>query len=199
MIQSIEAKQKSLKQIRKMFAQNESFSDHIIYLSAFNQWLGIEDRNQRFRFCREYLISNNTMEVIDGIRRQLLTQLESAGFVGRNTDDHNKYANHWPAIKAALTAGGYPKLIRFDEESQQYCNRKEKIRFHNSSQLGSEQPFHRRKDRKQLPTHWCIYEELLQMGRHSYAKCCTAVSPITIALFCGPFGVECRPTNGLKS
>ena len=186
-IQSTEEKQKSLKNIRKMFAQNESFSDHIIYLSAFNHWLGIEDRNQKFRFCREYLLSNSTLEVIDGIRGQLLSQLESAGFIRRNTDEHNQNANHWPTVKAALTAGAYPKLIRFDEHSQQYCNRKEKIRFHNTSQL-AEQTHPRRNGRQmqEMPTHWSIYEEILQMGRHSYAKTCTAVSPITIALFCGP-------------
>ena len=197
MIQSVEEKQKSLKQIRKMFAQNESFSDHIIYLTAFNHWLGIEDRNQRFRFCKEYLISYTTMEVIDGIRRQLLSQLESAGFVGRNTDEHNRYADHWPTVKAALTAGAYPKLIRFDEQSAQYCNRKERIRFHCSSQLGAEPPNPRGLQQtfsQQMPTHWCIYEELLQMGRHSYAKCCTAVSPVLRAL-----RDKCWPTNGADS
>ena len=189
MLSLIEEKQKSLKQIRKFFAQKEgSFSDHIIYLTAFNEWFQLEDKGLRHQFCRKYFISNAAMEVIDGFRRQLHSQLESAGFIGRNTDDHNQWSHHWPTVKASLIAGGYPKLIRFDEQSQQYCNRKERIRFHSSSTLSAEQPVHLlrgRVVRKHMPTQWLIYEELLQMERHSYAKTLTAVTPLTIALFCG--------------
>ena len=135
MLSSIESKQKSLKQIRKHFAQNEhSMSDHLVFLSAYNQWSSL-DPNQRWQFCRQYQISNSTMEVIDGIRRQLLQQLESAGFVRRNCDDHNDNADHWPTVKAALCAGAYPKLVKQNETTGQLRSRKDKIKIHSTSTI----------------------------------------------------------------
>jgi hypothetical protein len=61
------------------------------------------------------------------------------------------------------------------------------------------QPFHIRKRRvvrKQTPTNWCIYEELLQMGRHSYAKCLTAV--VLLLSLCGLPEVKSESTQPAK-
>ena len=150
------------------------------------------------------LVPNNEISIHEFLSATM--DPPSIASVSPNTDEHNRYADHWPTVKAALTAGAYPKLIRFDEQSAQYCNRKERIRFHCSSQLGAEPPNPRGLQQtfsQQMPTHWCIYEELLQMGRHSYAKCCTAVSPITIALICGrseiSIGQQTAPTHDLLS
>ncbi|CAG2117393.1 unnamed protein product [Medioppia subpectinata] len=190
MIPSVMEKQKSLKAIKKMFCESNSFSDHIIYLNAFNRWLEIQSTNDRYAFCRHNLISNTTMTLIDGIRRQILGQLQSAGFIRHDSDDHNRNAHKWVAIKAALCAGAYPKLIHFDENLGQFWCQKDKIRFHGSSQLNSDPNTDKfvgnhSKLRKLMPTNWYIYEEMIQMGRTSYAKTMTAVSTVTVALFAG--------------
>ncbi|CAG2169701.1 unnamed protein product, partial [Oppiella nova] len=198
MIPSVVEKQRSLKSIKKSFCETNSFSDHIIYLNAFNRWLELPP-NGRHAFCRQNLISNNTMALIDGIRQQILGQLVSAGFIRHNSDEHNRNASNWVAIKAALCAGAYPKLIHFDEELGQFRCQKDKIRFHGSSQLNADPNTDKfvgnySKLRKIMPTNWYIYEEMILMGRTSYAKTLTAVSTITVALFAGrPAAEETQP------
>lgn len=196
MLSSLESKQRSLRQIRRHFAQNEhSMSDHLVLLTAYNQWSAL-DQSQRFHFCRQYQISNSTMQVIDGIRGQLLQQLQSAGFISRSgngNDEHNANADHWPAVKAALCAGAYPKLIRHNALSGQFRSRKDRIKIHSTSQLWtsdqnretqhSANPGFNSKS-QHLGDKWFLYEEMIQMGRHSYAKGVTAVSPFTVALVC---------------
>jgi len=38
---------------------------------------------------------------------------------------------------------------------------------------------------KTLPSDWLIYEEISRSGQFCLARCCTVVSPITVALFAG--------------
>ena len=37
-----------------------------------------------------------------------------------------------------------------------------------------------------LQSDWLVYEEISRSGRFCHARCCTVVSPITVALFAGP-------------
>jgi hypothetical protein len=37
-----------------------------------------------------------------------------------------------------------------------------------------------------LPSDWLIYEEISRSGRFCHVRCCTVVTPITVALFAGP-------------
>ena len=52
-----------------------------------------------------------------------------------------------------------------------------------STDSNRDNPFHSKKS-PNMGSKWFIYEEMIQMGRHSYAKCMTAVSPLTVALVC---------------
>ncbi|XP_054169312.1 3'-5' RNA helicase YTHDC2-like [Oppia nitens] len=199
MIPTALEKQKSQKDIKKQFYPNNSMSDHIIYLNVFNRWLEIQTKNERQLFCRKYLISNTSMEVIEGIRKQLFGQLMSAGFIKRDSDEHNINADKWSAIKAALCAGAYPKLIRFDKYAEQFWCQKNKIKFHGSSLLNNfDNKFVGKPSKLQaiMPKNcWYIYEELINTGgRTSLAKTLTAVSAITVALFSGKPTVDDNQT-----
>ena len=37
-----------------------------------------------------------------------------------------------------------------------------------------------------LPSDWLVYEEISRSGQFCHVRCCTLVSPITVALFAGP-------------
>lgn len=58
------------------------------------------------------------------------------------------------------------------------------IKFHTSSVLrNSASP---KKPAQSIPTEWILYEEMSRYERSAYIRCCTAISPITVALFTGP-------------
>ncbi len=65
-------------------------------------------------------MSAATMEMIVGMRTQLLGQLRASGFVrargGGDIRDLNTNSENWAVVKAALTAGMYPNIMRVDRD-----------------------------------------------------------------------------------
>ena len=59
------------------------------------------------------------------------------------------------------------------------------IKFHTSSVLKNP-ALPEKKAIKIIPTDWILYEEMSRYERSAYIRCCTAISPITVALFTGP-------------
>jgi len=66
---------------RATFAQGTA-SDHLVMLRAFNGWAEARERRAERAFCDSYGLSDATMRMIDGMRRQLYGQLLSIGVGG---------------------------------------------------------------------------------------------------------------------
>lgn len=197
LIPSLPAQKRAACLARKKLAA-DTFSDHMALLRAFQAWQKGRSDGYEKTFCEKNFLSAPTMEIIVGMRTQLLGQLRASGFVrargGGDIRDLNSNSENWAVVKAALCAGTYPNLIRVDRERQQLITQKEsKVRFHPSSVL-----YRRPTTSKQtvadvhakvvssLPCDWLIYEEMTRTGHIAQAECCTLVSPITVALFAGP-------------
>lgn len=176
-----------------------TLSDHMVVLRAFQHWQKAKTDGFEKSFCNNNFVSSSTMEMIVGMRAQLLGQLRASGFVRArgNGDirDLNCNSENWAVVKAALCAGAYPSLIRVDRQRKQLITQKEsKVRFHPSSVLnsalgGGKENFSAKNRRMQIenvPSDWFIFDEMSRIGRVSYARCCTIVSPITVAVFAGP-------------
>lgn len=47
-----------------------------------------------------------------------------------------------------------------------------------------------------LPTDWLIYDEMTRAHKTANIRCCSVVTPVTVALFCGPARL---PSNALQA
>ncbi|XP_071858934.1 3'-5' RNA helicase YTHDC2 isoform X1 [Bombus fervidus] len=182
---------------RKRFATN-TYSDHMAVLRAFQGWQNARASGKERTFCEQNFISAAVMEMVVGMRTQLLGQLRASGFVRArgpgDIRDLNSNSENWAVVKAALTAGLYPNLIRLDREHLQLRTQKEvKVSFHPSSTL-RDYPKSPRMTSTQtyaanvesLPCDWLLYEEMSRTGRFCHVKMVTLINPLTVALFCGP-------------
>ncbi|NXH98238.1 YTDC2 helicase, partial [Pachycephala philippinensis] len=191
---------------RKRFTAG-TFSDHMVLLRAFQAWQKARSDGWERAFCEKNFLSQATMEIIVGMRTQLLGQLRASGFVrargGADIRDVNTNSENWAVIKAALVAGMYPNLVHVDRESLVLTAPKEKkVRFHPTSVLSQPQykkipPVNGQTAAVQaLPTDWLIYDEMTRAHRIANIRCCSVVTPITVALFCGPARL---PSNALQA
>ncbi|XP_053787404.1 3'-5' RNA helicase YTHDC2-like isoform X7 [Vidua chalybeata] len=191
---------------RKRFAAG-TFSDHMALLRAFQAWQKARSDGWERAFCEKNFVSQATMEIIAGMRTQLLGQLRASGFVrargGADIRDVNANSENWAVIKAALVAGMYPNLVHVDRESLLLTEPKEKkVRFHPTSVLGQSQykkiaPANGQAAAIQaLPTDWLIYDEMTAAHRTANIRCCSVVTPVTVSLFCGPARL---PSNALQA
>ncbi|XP_015596401.1 probable ATP-dependent RNA helicase YTHDC2 [Cephus cinctus] len=182
---------------RKKFAAG-SYSDHMALLRAFQSWQNARSSGWERIFCEKNFISSAVMEMVVGMRTQLLGQLRASGFVrargSGDIRDLNSNSESWPVVKAALTAGLYPNLIRVDREHSHLRTQKEvKVFFHPSSTLRDFAKSPRMTSAQShstnvdtLPSDWLLYEEMSRSGRFCHVKTVSLVNPITVAIFSGP-------------
>jgi len=95
----------------------------MVVLRAFQSWQNARATGKERAFCEKNFISAPVMEMVVGMRTQLLGQLRASGFVRARSPgdirDLNTNSENWAVVKAALTAGLYPNLIRVDREHMQ--------------------------------------------------------------------------------
>lgn len=117
-----------------------SFSDHIALSKAFKQWSRAKEEGNERSFCAKNFVSSPAMEMISGMRGQLISHLKNIGLIRHrgpgDMKDLNSNSQNWSVIKAVVLTGAYPALIRVDRESGCIISESEKnIRIHPSSVL----------------------------------------------------------------
>ncbi|KAK7115641.1 3'-5' RNA helicase YTHDC2-like [Littorina saxatilis] len=190
---------------RRKFAAG-TFSDHMALLRAFQMWQKARTEGWEKSFCEKNFLSAACMEMVVGMRAQLLGQLRASGFVrargGGDIRDLNTNSENWAVVKAALCAGMFPNLLFVDRKKCDLVTQREsKVRFHQGSVL-SVAPTSASLNCQslimsilQLPCDWLVYEEMTRMERLAMVKCCTLVSPITVVIFAGRSKL---PSDALK-
>ena len=161
-------------------------SDHMAMLRAFQEWQHARAEQRERSWCRDNQVSNTTMEMVAGIRNQVLAQLRASGFVkARGPGDIksiNVNSNNWSLVKACLVSGLYPNIARVDKEegrnSVLRTQRESKVKLSPGSVLNTT-------SLQSLNTDWLLYEEMSRVGRMALVKGVTPISPITLALFGG--------------
>ncbi|XP_072227665.1 3'-5' RNA helicase YTHDC2 isoform X2 [Leuresthes tenuis] len=182
---------------RKRFTSN-TFSDHMALLRAFQAWQKARSDGWERSFCQKNFLSQATMDMILGMRTQLLGQLRAIGFVrargGSDIRDVNLNSENWAVVKAALVAGMYPNLVHVNKETSVLSsNREKKVHFHPTSILSQLQFKENSQSRsaQALPTDWLIYDEMSRGHRMASVRCCSLVTSITIAIFGGCAKLPC--------
>ena len=159
-------------------------SDHMAMLRAFQEWQQAKTEQRERSWCRDNQVSSSTMEMVAGIRNQVLAQLRASGFVKpRGPGDIksiNIHSSNWSLVKACLVSGLYPNIVRVDKEegrsSVLRTQRESKVRLSPGSVLNMA-------SLQTLNTDWLLYEEMSRVGRIALVKGVTPISPITLALF----------------
>ena len=172
-------------------------SDHMAMLKAFQEWQQARAEKREKSWCREYHVNNTTMEMVVGIRNQVLAQLRASGFVrARGSGDIksiNINSSNWSLVKACLMSGLYPNVIRVDRQAgQKYILRTEKeskVRLSPGSVLTNTSV-------QSLNTEWLLYEEMSRVGRIALVRGVTPVSALTLALFAGSDQAGCVEAAG---
>ncbi|NXT64557.1 YTDC2 helicase, partial [Chaetops frenatus] len=149
--------------------------------------------------CLAILLTNSSFKCFDlSLSSGFVRARGGADIRGVNTNSEN-----WAVVKAALVAGMYPNLVHVDRENLVLTAPKEKkVRFHPTSVLSQPQykkipPVNSQTAAVQaLPTDWLIYDEMTRAHRIANIRCCSVVTPVTVALFCGSARL---PSNALQA
>ncbi|XP_062564775.1 3'-5' RNA helicase YTHDC2-like [Armigeres subalbatus] len=169
----------------------DSYSDCLCLLRAFQKWNELKPSMKERQFCNRFFLNSGTMDTIGSLRSKILGHLRSVGLVksygSGNIQDLNQNSDNWPVVKACLVAGLYPNICRVDKENATIKTRiDKKISPHPSSVIRDKSLKKNKESILSLPSEWIVFEEKTRAGIHCLIKCNTVVAPVTIALFCGP-------------
>lgn len=147
------------------------------------------------QFCNRHFLNSGTMDTIASLRSKILGHLRSVGLVrsygAGSIQDLNQFSDNWAVVKACLVSGLYPNICRVDKEYATIKTRiDKKISPHPSSVIRDKSLKKNKESIMSLPSEWIVFEEKTRAGPHCLIKCNTVVSPVTIALFCGPLFLE---------
>ncbi len=110
---------------RQSLLAEESQSDHMTLLRAFQRWQ--ESGEDSGDFCTSHGLSSAALESIFNARSLLLGHLRASGFVRAKAPgdikDLNVNSENWAVVKAALAAGMYPN-VAFRLNNGQLCAHK---------------------------------------------------------------------------
>ena len=98
-------------------------SDHITLLNAFNEWTDARKRGRSFEwdFCTDNFLHRQTLNQVSELKKQFRTSLLDRGFISReNRGLHDANSDNEYIIKAALTAGLYPRVVRIANPQTKY-------------------------------------------------------------------------------
>ena len=184
-----------------------SLSDHIAILRACQGWVHAREEGRDRDFCFRNFISPAVMEMVSGMRNQLIAHLRSLGFIRPrgpgDIKDLNSNSRNWSVIKAIICGGMYPTLMQVDRETNKLVSENEKkVRIHTSSVLQT--PSNRGASIvdtninivKNLPFDWVVYDEANRMHTAVQIRCLSVVPAVVVALLAGPC-MSCD-VNGLS-
>lgn len=100
-------RQKAASNRKNLGSIGGGFSDHLLLVAAYEGWLAARKHGQEHRYCRIHYLSPGTMRVIDGMRKQLLSELRSTGLVIDLTDASIN-AHNREILRNVISAGMYP-------------------------------------------------------------------------------------------
>ncbi|KAH7691056.1 RNA helicase protein [Dioscorea alata] len=173
---------------KRSFA-DDSCSDHIALLKAFEAWKDAKRSGRDRAFCWENFLSPITLQMMDDMRNQFFDLLSDIGFVNKakGIKSYNKYGHDLEMVCAILCAGLYPNVIQCKRRGKRtafYSKDVGKVDIHPSSVNAGIHLF---------PLPYMVYSEKVKTTS-IYIRDSTNISDYALLLFGG--GLTPNKTTG---
>jgi ATP-dependent RNA helicase DHX57 len=88
-------------------------SDHLTLLRVYDEWASISSQGARRSFCQSNFLSDNSLQDISKLRKQLVASLQEMGFLPQSTRSKwNQHAKYTKLVSAVVCAGLYPRVLK---------------------------------------------------------------------------------------
>lgn len=158
----------------------DGHSDQLAVIAAFECWKKAKETGQEARLCSQYFLSSSTMNMLHGMRKQLLTELIRNGFIPEDVSSCNLNAHDPGIVHAVLVAGLYPMVGRFlspkNGKRVVETTSGAKVRLHPHS-LNFKLSFKKTDDCQLI-----IYDEITRGDWGMHIRNCTVVGPLPLLL-----------------
>ncbi|KAJ3255633.1 hypothetical protein HK103_006158 [Boothiomyces macroporosus] len=112
-------KREEAAQVQRKFATQKS--DHLMVVSAFDEWAKLKGKGEKYKFCESYYISMTTMQSIQELRKQFVDILRDLNYVSADKwEVLNTNSKNPKIVKSIVLAGLYPNVCTIKLPKQLY-------------------------------------------------------------------------------
>ncbi|KAL3861034.1 hypothetical protein ACJMK2_007125, partial [Sinanodonta woodiana] len=143
------------------------------------------------QYCWDNFMTENTLKLLSGMKKQLAELLYDMGFIGsKNPKDHpaNQFRDNMALVKAVVCAGLYPNVAKIQNVPGPKASKfklpkvvtptDDKIGIHPKSVNAQE---------RQFESRWLVYHKKLKTTQ-VFLHDCSMVSPYPLLFFGGKIG-----------
>lgn len=96
-------------------------SDHLTLLRVYDEWASMPSAGTRRRFCQQNFLSDNSLQDIAKLRKQLLAALQEMGFLPPASQSKwNQHAKYTKLVSAVVCAGLFPRVVKVKKPETTY-------------------------------------------------------------------------------
>ncbi|XP_010242093.1 PREDICTED: DExH-box ATP-dependent RNA helicase DExH6-like isoform X2 [Nelumbo nucifera] len=156
------------------------YSDQLIVIAAFECWQRAKYRGQEARFCSQYFVSSNTMNMLSCLRMQLQNELIRSGLIPEDVSSCSLNARDPGILHSVLVAGLYPMVGRLlpYKSGKPFVETASgaKVRLHHQSSI-------MKLAKTKSKTHQLVvYDEITRGDGGMHIRNCTIVGPYPLLL-----------------
>lgn len=179
----------SNQKMTKRCMAGDTYSDHMVKLTAFKGWHEAKMKKNEKEFSFENYLIDDNMVMVHGVRSLILGHLKRLRLLNDERDS-NENSEKWPVVKACLTAGFYPNICRIHRNEDRFKCNNDLMLVHKSSVIGRSNG----KIKKEFllnDVDWVIFGAKHQsLYINSFLiEDVTPVSAVNLALFGGPINL----------
>jgi len=160
-------------------------SDHIMLVNAFKGWEEAKKHQNARQFCWNYFLSENTLRMIENMKKQFAQLLYDIGFLtSSQVKDRqaNHYSNNMKLVKAVICAGLYPHVVKV---SPKHGHRpKPPVLYTEDYGRVSMHPKSVNEKRTQFTSQWMVYHQMMKTAQ-LYIHDSSVVTPFALLFFGG--------------
>ncbi|CAB3408247.1 unnamed protein product [Caenorhabditis bovis] len=172
------------------------FSDHLVFIKLIDEFSNLPSRDT-FAYCRANYLNASTMRMIVGVRKQILNELARVRLIEYDRDvmsalsnyEYNKYAECWPVVQAAISAGCYPSVgvsIGNSAKLKKIQTHAEKpSTLHPSTVIKRQTNIKARSVDDEPELQFVVYQEMSMIDGGLVLRTVSVVPPVCILLFTG--------------
>eukprot|EP00252_Welwitschia_mirabilis_P000323 TRINITY_DN10359_c0_g1_i1.p1 TRINITY_DN10359_c0_g1~~TRINITY_DN10359_c0_g1_i1.p1 ORF type:complete len:1207 (+),score=276.23 TRINITY_DN10359_c0_g1_i1:189-3809(+) len=178
------------------------YSDHLAVIAAFECWREAKIRGSQTAFCSKYFVSNSVMVMLEGMRKQLWSELSQKGLVPEDLHSCSLNAHDPGILRAVLLAGLYPMVgillppLPTGQKAVILTCRGEKVRIHPHS-TNIKLVHYSSKLKKLGSRPLLVFDEITRSEAFTSIKNCSLVKPYSLLLLAKEMVVAALEEEGM--
>ncbi|XP_010522055.1 PREDICTED: DExH-box ATP-dependent RNA helicase DExH6 [Tarenaya hassleriana] len=171
-------------------------SDHLAVVAAYEGWKEAKQSHQEAKFCSEHFVSMNAMRMLDGMRKQLKSELVRHGLIPQDVSSCSLNSHDPGILRAVLVVGLYPMVGKWLPPS---ANSKKPVVETASGakvRLSSRSIAFKTLSDKGDGCTLLVYDEITRGDWGMHIRNSTAVCPLPLVLFSTEIAVAPAETLG---